>query len=277
LGCAVLGSVLAWWSLFSFYAWQGQPLDMRIVATGLLNHTILASHVMGVMGLVLLFMRGWLPRRYQGWVWLFACLGYLVFLLMSRSKGPALALLVCLVLSGLWSGSRKAWLTGGFAIFAACLGAWLLPEQLLRGGLSYRPQLLEQAWELWLVNPWLGLGVGAEYQLLIAELGMDFDHAHNLYMHMAVQLGVVGVFFWVALQGAVAWRAWSMRASVPGQTLCAICCFSAVALLTDGIGPWVKPREEWFTVWLPVFLAFALFTPGQSRVEPDRHDALDSD
>jgi O-antigen ligase len=277
LGCAVLGSVLAWWSLCYFYILQEQSLGKRVVATGLLNHTILASHVMGVMGLVLLFMRGWLPRRYQGWVWLLACLGYLAFLLMSRSKGPALALLVCLVLSGLWSGSRKAWLTGGLAIFAACLGAWLLPEQLLRGGLSYRPQLLEQAWGLWLVNPWLGLGVGTEYQLLIAESGRFFDHAHNLYMHMAVQLGVVGVFFWVALQGVVAWRAWSMRASVPGQTLCAICCFSAVALLTDGIGPWVKPREEWFTVWLPVFLAFALFIPGQSRVEPDRHDALDSD
>lgn len=258
LGCAVLGSVLAWWSLFYFYVWQEQPLGERVVATGLLNHTILASHVMGVLGLALLFMRGWLPARFQGWLWLLACLGYLVFLLMSRSKGPALALVVCLVLSGLWSTSRLAWLTGGLAVLIAGLGAWLLPEQLLRGGLSYRPQLLEQAWGLWLSNPWQGLGVGADYQLMIAELGKGFDHAHNLYMHIAVQLGAIGLLLWMALLAGIAWQAWSARHSVPGRTLCALWCFSMVALLTDGIGPWVKPREEWFTVWLPVFLGFAL-------------------
>jgi O-antigen ligase len=260
LGCAVLGAALAWWSLFYFYVWQGQSLDMRIVSTGLLNHTILASHVMGVLGLVLLFMRGWLPLRLQSWLWLLACLGYLAFMLMSRSKGPALALVVCLVLSGLWSTSRLAWLAGGFVVLTAGLGVWLLPEHLLRGGLSYRPQLLEQALGLWLINPWQGLGVGSEYQLLIAELNKSFDHAHNLYMHITVQLGVVGLLLWLGLQGTVAWRAWSARAGAPGRTLCALWCFAAVALLTDGIGPWVKPREEWFTVWLPVLLGFALFT-----------------
>lgn len=268
LGCAVVGSGMAWWALFYFYVWQGQPLNMRIVATGILNHTILASHVMGVMGLVLLFMRGWLPLRFQGWLWVLACLGYLTFILMSRSKGPAIALVGCLVLSGLWSGSRWAWLKGGLVVLIAGVGAWLLPEQLLRGGMSYRPQLLEQAWGLWLINPWQGLGVGAEYQLLIAELGKSFDHAHNLYMHIALQLGIVGLMLWLGLQCAVAWRAWSARWGVPGRTICALWCFAAVALLTDGIGPWVKPREEWFTVWLPVLLGFALFAARYDESSP---------
>ncbi|MGB4073771.1 O-antigen ligase family protein [Pseudomonas sp.] len=258
LSCAVLGSVLVWWSLFYFYVLQDQPLETRVVATGLLNHTILASHVIGVMGLVVLFMRSWLSPHLPRWLWVVACIGCLVFLLMSRSKGPALALLVCLALSGIWSASRWAWLAGGMAIFTALLGAWLLPEQLLRGGFSYRPQLLEQAWMLWLANPWLGLGLGTDYQLLIAELGNSYEHAHNLYMHLAVQLGAIGLLLWLALQAGIAWRAWSARGSVPGQALCALCCFSLVALLTDGIGPWVKPREEWFTVWLPVLLGFAL-------------------
>jgi O-antigen ligase len=177
---------------------------------------------------------------------------------MSRSKGPVLALLVCLALSGIWTASRWAWLAGSVAIFATLLGTLLLPEQLLRGGFSYRPQLLEQAWMLWLNNPWLGRGNGADYQLLIAELGNSYDHAHNLYMHLAVQLGAVGLLFWLALQAGVVWLAWSARRTAQGQVLCALCCFSMIALLTDGIGPWVKPREEWFTVWLPVFLGFAL-------------------
>jgi O-antigen ligase len=258
LCCAVLGSVLVWWSLFYFYVLQGEPLESRVVATGLLKHTILASHVIGVMGLVVLFMRSWLSPHFPRWLWVVACLGCLVFLLMSRSKGPVLALLVCLALSGIWTASRWAWLAGSVAIFATLLGTLLLPEQLLRGGFSYRPQLLEQAWMLWLNNPWLGRGNGADYQLLIAELGNSYDHAHNLYMHLAVQLGAVGLLFWLALQAGVVWLAWSARRTAQGQVLCALCCFSMVALLTDGIGPWIKPREEWFTVWLPVFLGFAL-------------------
>ncbi|VXA97108.1 Lipid A core--O-antigen ligase [Pseudomonas sp. 8BK] len=268
LGCALLGSGFAWWSLFEFYIWQGQPLDVRVVSTGLLNHTILASHVIGVIGLVVLFMRSLLPPRFPSCLWVVACLGCLAFLLMSRSKGPALALLVCMSLSGLWSTARWGWLAGGGAVFVALLAAWLLPEQLFRGGFSYRPQLLEQAWLLWQENPWLGLGVGADYKLLISELGITHEHAHNLYMHLAVQLGAIGVMLWVVLQAAIFWRAWSSRGSVAGQTLCALCCFSAVALLTDGIGPWVKPREEWFTVWLPVLLGFALYSANYEGFSP---------
>lgn len=272
LGSALFCAAMAWWSLVDFYLLQDQPLDTRAVASGLLKHTILASHVMGVLGLALLFMRSWLPSRFPGWLWCLALLGYLVFMLMSRSKGPALALVLCLAISGLWSTFRWAWLAGGVALIVAVLGVWLLPEQLLRGGFSYRPQLLEQAWMLWQQNPLLGVGNGVEYQLPIAALNNSYDHAHNLYMHIAVHLGVVGLLLWLGLQAAVVWRAWSARTSAPGRTLCALCCFALLALLTDGIGPWVKPREEWFTVWLPVFLAFALF-PTMAQARRENRDA----
>jgi O-antigen ligase len=260
---------MAWWSLFSFYILRNHPLVDRVVATGLLDHTILASHVVGVLALALLFLRNWLPSSFPKLIWFLDLLGYLAFMLMSRSKGTILALVVCLAFSGVWSKFRWAWLAGGAALIAAVLGMWLMPEQLLRGGLSYRPQLLEQAWSLWKLNPLLGLGNGVEYQLPVVELNKTFDHAHNLYMHIAVQLGLVGVLLWFSLQGIVAWRAWSARATVQGRTLCAIFCFSGVALFTDGLGPRVKPREEWFTVWLPVFLAFALYPSLRSKVGVD--------
>lgn len=269
LYCALCGALMAWWSLFSFYVLRNHPLVDRVVATGLLDHTILASHVVGVLALALLFLRNCLPSSFPKLIWFLALLGYLVFMLMSRSKGTILALVVCLAFSGVWSKFRWTWLAGGAALIAAVLGMWLMPEQFLRGGLSYRPQLLEQAWSLWKLNPLLGLGNGVEYQLPVVELNKTFDHAHNLYMHIAVQLGLVGVLLWFSLQGVVAWRAWSARSTVQGRTLCAIFCFSGVALFTDGIGPWVKPREEWFTVWLPVFLAFALYPSLRSKVGVD--------
>ena len=259
LGCALCGGGLAWWALVDFYFLQGNVWAKRVLGNGQLNQTILASQVMGVMGLSLLFMRSWLPRGVPSILWLLSCLGYLAFLVMSQSKGPLLALLVCLAICGLWTAQRWAWALGVASLVIAGLGVWLLPEQLLRGGFSYRPQLLEQAWELWLHKPWAGLGVGVAYLLPIPELGKSFEHAHNLYVHIALQLGLGGLFAWLALQGLVAWRCWSARGTAPGMTLCALWCFAFVALLTDGIGPWVKPREEWFTEWLPILLAFALY------------------
>jgi O-antigen ligase len=259
LACALAGAAFAWWSVLYSYGVQGYPLDTRLVATGLLDHTILASQVLGVLGLVLLFMRAWLPPNIPRWLWLLACLGYLLFLLMSRSKGPILALLVCLLLSGIWTASLRALAGGALALLASVAAVFLMPEVFLRDGTSYRPELLKEAWSLLQKHPWLGIGNGVEYQLPVHQLNKNYDHAHNLYMHVAVQLGSVGALLWGGLLAVVALRAWAARGTVPGIALCAVCVFSWVALFTDGIGPWVKPREEWFTVWLPILLAFALF------------------
>ncbi|MNT86307.1 hypothetical protein D3C72_2265790 [compost metagenome] len=34
--------------------------------------------------------------------------------------------------------------------------------------------------------------------------------------------------------------------------------FSSVALLTDGIGLWLKPNADWLIMWLPIALAMVL-------------------
>lgn len=83
-------------------------------------------------------------------------------------------------------------------------------------------------------------------------LGMLFLPSSKLYHQGLIFL------FWLLVLLIVFCRAWSNRASTAGVALCSLLAFSVVALMTDGIGPWVKPREEWFTVWLPIFLCFVL-------------------
>jgi O-antigen ligase len=181
---------------------------------------------------------------------------------LTRSKGPLLALIAACLIIPICAPSRGrillALLLLGGAIMAVCLS----PEFLLRGGLSYRPDLLLGAWERFLQHPWLGLGVGTSYELEVAAIGATFEHAHNLFAHLALQLGLPGLVLWLSTLLVVLWRGWSSRASAAGLALCGLLGFSVVALMTDGIGPWVKPREEWFTVWLPIFLCLALFAGG---------------
>lgn len=257
MSCLLTG-LLSWAALISFYGWQARPLAHRVVALGHLDHTILASQVIGALGVLLLFLRDYLPARMRTWVWLIACLGVVVFLLMSKSKGPLLAFLGALACACICRPSRHTlWLLCS-GILVTALAVWLVPEIVLRGGLSYRPQLLQAGYQQFLSHPWLGLGVGADYLLPVAELKKSFEHAHNLYLHIAIQFGSIGFALWSTLQLAVFIRTLAWRDSANGLALCALYGFSVVALFTDGIGPWVKPREEWFVVWLPLFICLAM-------------------
>lgn len=259
---AMIGSLGALWSIIDFYLLQGRPLGNRLVGSGLLDHPILAAHVMGALSVLLLGLRSRLPEALPRWTWWLACLAYFAFIVLTRSKGPLLALIAACLIIPICAPSRGrillALLLLGGAIMAVCLS----PEFLLRGGLSYRPDLLLGAWERFLQHPWLGLGVGTSYELEVAAIGATFEHAHNLFAHLALQLGLPGLVLWLSTLVVVLWRGWSSRASAAGLALCSLLGFSVVALMTDGIGPWVKPREEWFTVWLPIFLCFALFAGG---------------
>ena len=255
---ALLTGLLSWAALISFYGWHARPLGDRVVALGHLDHTILASQVIGASGLLLLFLREYLPARMRTWMWLVACLGIVVFLLMSKSKGPLLAFGGALAFACVCRPCRRTLLLLCCGISVAALAVWLMPEVLLRGGLSYRPQLLQAGYQQFLNHPWLGLGVGADYQLPVAELKTSFEHAHNLYMHIAIRFGSIGLALWLSLQLAVFLRILAWRDSANGLALCVLYGFSALALFTDGIGPWVKPREEWFVVWLPLFICLAM-------------------
>ncbi|WP_408101982.1 O-antigen ligase family protein [Stutzerimonas sp. VN223-3] len=255
---ALVGGGLAWAALFGLYILDARPWQFRAVATGHMDHTILASHVMGALGILGLLLRNELPHALRRWAWLLASLGYLAFLLMSRSKGPMLALACAMVFAVICRPSRRALFCLFIAMAVSVLLTTLLPEVMLRGGYSYRPELLSTGYSQLLLGPWIGIGVGSEYLLSIEGLRVSFEHAHNLYLHLAIQLGIIGLLLWLALQLCVLYKALQWRHTDRGLALCTLCAFSGVALFTDGVGPWVKPREEWFTVWLPVFLCLAM-------------------
>lgn len=259
LAClAMFGSLGAMWAMVDFYLLQVRPFGDRLVGTGLLNHPILAGHLMGALAVLLLGLRSQLPALLARWGWLLAFLAYVCFMVLTRSKGPLLALIAAFLVIPVCALSLRRVLCAGLILLGVVLAVWLFPEFFLRGGLSYRPDLLISAWELFQQRPWLGLGVGSGYVLDLIAIGATLEHAHNLFVHLALQLGLIGLVLWLLVLLAVFRRAWSKRMSAAGLALCSLLAFSVVALMTDGVGPWVKPREEWFTVWLPIFLCFAL-------------------
>lgn len=255
---AFISGMVAWVAIAKFYIVGENSFEERVVAMGHLNHTIMASHVMGALGVLLVTLREFLPRPIRRWAWVLSSVGLLAFLVLSKSKGPLIAALCALIFYVVCAPSRRRIIFLLMVLFGATLSVWLFPEYVLRGGFSYRPDLLLAGYKQFLFSPWLGMGVGADYILSVADGRYSLEHAHNIYLHILIQLGVVGLLLWCVLQGYVLMQAYLNRASVLGRMLCALFCFGAVALLTDGIGPWIKPREEWFTTWLPLFFCLAM-------------------
>lgn len=264
--CCLVGGYLAWYGVFSYYSINN--FSSRVVGPGAIDHTILGSHLMGALGVLLFFLRGKVPEVLTRYcvVWI-SLLGYVTYIVFSKSKGPLLALLVCF--------SVYAVITYGWrAIFymvamSFCVGLYVVifPELALRGGFSYRPEAWVESLRIWLSNPLFGIGAGVEYPVYIESMGKPITHAHNFYINYLIQLGVFGLFSWITVLFFVFVFALRFYSSDVGKGLFYLMVFSVFALLTDGKDAWVKPNETWFTVWLPIYMGAMLYVV-QSTAKP---------
>ena len=78
-------------------------------------------------------------------------------------------------------------------------------------GVSYRPQILMASLQMIAEHPWRGLGLGGDYKVFAD--GMYFDHAHNLFTHVAIELGLPGLLLWCAAWLAILYE----RPGKPGK------------------------------------------------------------
>lgn len=254
---ALLGGLGALLSVLYFQWTSPHPQGQRLIAIGLWDTAIMAAHAVGALAVigVFLFQR---PRGVLWSVlWLVSGLGYLAFLGFSQTRGVWMALLaVPLVMAFAWP-NRVSVLAAMMVFVGGVLAALLMPEVLLQRGLSYRPELfaggMRHLGENWL----LGLGFNA-YEIVVPSTGLVFKHPHNMYLDLAIRLGLPGLLLFALLWGCVAWRGWQNRAEPLGRSLLALWVFSSVALQTDGIGLWLKPNADWLITWLPIALSMVL-------------------
>lgn len=118
-------------------------------------------------------------------------------------------------------------------------------------------------------NPFLGLGVGTDYRVVTFNYPEGFDHTHNGFTHVAVELGLPGVLLWIGLWLSAFHIAWQSRFSAEGRLVFGTLVVSLAALQFDAASLWGTPRAEWFIVWLPLALTLALIAqPHSVRLRP---------
>lgn len=160
------------------------------------------------LGLAALW-HGWHSGWFGGWLGWGLALWLLSGLALTGSRigwiiAPLLALLAGSGVLGQRELARRAWLGlaallllfGLFVWGLPTLGAWLGHAQgtRLSGARSERMVLLQMAWQMAKQHPWLGVGwqgFGPEQVRIAADFEPSTysDHAHNLVMQLAAELG----------------------------------------------------------------------------------------
>jgi len=242
-------------SMVKFFGIEHHLWHDRLEGIGELSHPILGAYVVGVAAVWLLL----LPPRNRwlqvAWVLALALAG--AFVVMSQSRGAVLALFFTVVALPVWCRHRRSFYLAGAAVLVAAIGFWLLEPLMMARGSSYRPEIFAAVIKMIGQHPWIGLGLGADYNVKVAN-GLVFDHAHNLFTHTAIQLGVPGMLLWIGIWLLVLREAWRARDTALGRALIGVWLFSTLAMQFDAASLTGSPRAEWFISWLPIGLASVL-------------------
>ncbi|MDI6694124.1 MAG: O-antigen ligase family protein [Anaerolineales bacterium] len=160
-------------------------------------------------------------------------------LLLSLSRSAILALaaaiVALLILRGRsgWLALALALLAGGLAVLR--LGVYKILSLFMAsaslGGYSSRMDIWSRAFYILQDFPFTGVGMGAFptiadrlYPFTYFDPGW-IHHAHNLYLQIAVDLGVVGLLAWLAiftLATVAAWRAYRLGLRAQDHLLTAV-------------------------------------------------------
>ncbi|MCO1623541.1 O-antigen ligase family protein [Pseudomonas putida] len=253
LGSALL-ALAALLSIINFYGLQRTPLLVRLAGIGEISHPILGAYVIGAAVLLMLYE----PPRQRGlqllWLAALACLG--AFAMLSQSRGAILALVITVVMAPLWFRDRHSRVFSVLALLATGLAFLAVYDLIAQRGSSYRPEIFHAVVEMIAAHPWTGLGLGADYK--VSAVGMHFDHTHNMFTHVAVEMGVPGMLLWVMVWLFTLGEIVRARSTLLGKVLLGFWVYSTLAMQFDAASLTGTPRAEWFISWLPVGLAMLL-------------------
>jgi len=201
---------------------------------------------------VLLGTGGWGYWRY--WIFdigrLLATIGLATMgaaLLMSWSRGAWLGFAAAFIVINLAYSRRTVVLCVLLCLLMASVLLWgsfqALPQSIMQRITDFLPYLRvfdvrgvkltdanyavvermahwQAAWGMFDDRPWLGVGIG-NYEPVYPAYSLPgwteaLGHAHNYYLNIAAEAGLIGLAAYLILWGAAFWQAWKVVRTTPG-------------------------------------------------------------
>jgi O-antigen ligase len=161
-----------------------------------------------------------------------------IALVMTWSRGAWFGAISAFVAMNVVRSRRAAFLFFAFCLlFASLLILWglqFLPEAFIRRLTDFLPYVgifdvrgvkvtdenyaiiermahWQAAWEMFKERPWLGVGIG-NYEPVYPAYSLPgwkepLGHAHNYYLNIAAEAGLIGLFAYLILWGSAFWQA----------------------------------------------------------------------
>ncbi len=149
---------------------------------------------------------------------------------------------------------RRVLYSAILAVLAGAL-AFVFPdllEQALLRGLGLRPEIWTQIWTEAKAAPIAGHG-------LVSMVSVDggeqyFETAHNAYLQVFWQGGVIGLCLFLAVLMVAFRYAWQRGRQQGDYTVFCILMFTACIMMTGVDTLIARPRDQWLLFWLPLAL-----------------------
>ncbi|WP_336660612.1 O-antigen ligase family protein [Leucobacter sp. USHLN153] len=200
---------------------------------GLLANSVLLGFL-ALLGLIIftIQLRAGLVRPSAGWFWVILSLGTILLTRAATVWVALVAVVVGLALA-LWArrlGPERRvplYLTGG-VLLAAAIGAALFARDFVfgllgkSGDLTGRVETWQKVTELAEQRPWFGWGWISywapwtePFASLDVKAGVTVMSAHNAWLDVWLQLGIVGVLVFAPLILLTTWRVWFRAVDPP--------------------------------------------------------------
>lgn len=248
---AVLGALI---NLYFYFTTASA--GARLIGTGALRNPLLTSHVLGFF--CTYWIAAWLTRSERhDWLPILLALPLLVALLATGSRTPLLALTLVSLWMLLITGCRALYLVAALML-AAAISMVFMPELLLQRGLSFRPQLWNEAIRQASEHLWIGHGYDSQFAFNIKGLGWTLSDPHNVELGVLLELGLAGLSLWLLMYGLTLLRCLQQRHAGNFQLASALVVYGLSAGLSEGSNFLSRPNENWFLIWIPLSLVAAL-------------------
>ena len=191
-------------------------------------------------------------------IWLLATCVCAVALWLSGSRAAFLAGIAGAILWLAWRGGRVAWRALPAVALAAVIGIWMFPNPIVDrsavGAMSIRMELARVSFRLLGEAPVFGIGIGRFYARSGSEIRdpavmaiYPRENAHNNFLQILAELGIVGLVSFAVVLGGVALAA--VRALAPSSPAAGAAIGVAAFLITCLAGHPLLTPEVSLSFW----------------------------
>jgi O-antigen ligase len=255
---AILISATLWIPISIFLFYQDHTWSTRLEGVGRLENPLAGAIIFGMVTLLCLHVIIRKSGFSTGWRGIAATCGALciVYLSLTQSRSPVVGLLlaglVYAVLQRYWKLLQA--ILGITLMAGAAFYLDILPlDVLISRGLSYRPEIWQQALPAIMENPWFGHGTSFDQTYHLPRRFIFESHTHSAFIASLLFVGIIGTCVLLILMV----QSFRYASSDSNHLVASLLTYAIVILFINGYELLDNPAMVWLYFWYPVALAAA--------------------